>query len=296
MSEFWRTRGYVGGGPRPAVGGVRARSQRGDIGETWWSRRFISILESFGYGSRLQRGRHYARRGQVMNLEVHKGVVEAQVQGSRVRPYRVRLGIDVLGETDWIRAEKAMASKALFLAKLLSGEMPLQIEEAFTASKLSLFPTKGRQLSSSCSCPDVANPCKHVAAVFYVLAEALDADPFLVFRWRGRTKEELLENLGELRSAARADNAEPGATPEVNIPLGQRLHDFWHAGPEIANVQVRPWSPEPADELLRRLGPIGVRVGGRDAGEVLADAYRTMSAAAQRRALSDGEEDRAQEE
>lgn len=221
-----------------------------------------------------------------MDLEVRKGVVEARVQGSRARPYRVRLGVEVLSNRDWGRAEKAMASKALFMAKLLAGEMPREIEEAFAACKLSLFPTSGRQLSSACSCPDWANPCKHVAAVFYLLAEALDADPFLVFRWRGRTKEELLENLGALRASSSAQDRS-AATQEAAPPLAQRVHDFWEAGPSLANVQVRPWSAEAPDELLQRLGSVGVTVRGQDVSVLLAAGYRAMSAAAQRRALAD---------
>src|SRR5215510_97654 len=289
MADYWRPRRYVPSRPRSVQGGIKAQSRRGDIGETWWSRRFIAILESFDYASRLQRGRHYARRGQVMDLEVRKGVVEAHVQGSRPRPYKVRLGVEVLSEPDWMRAEKAMASKALFMAKLLAGEMPREIEEAFAACKLSLFPTSGHQLSSACSCPDWASPCKHAAATVYILAEAFDADPFLVFRWRGRTKEELLENLGALRDEG-SPAVEPSAQGEEQPSLAQRLDDFWEAGPELAKVQVRPWTSVAPDELVRRLGPLGVTVHGRDVSEVLAEAYRTMSGAARRLALGEAQD------
>ena len=286
MSQDWRPPRYVPSQPRPVQGGIRAQSRRGDIGETWWSRRFIAILESFGYGSRLERGRSYARRGQVMDLTVRKGVVEARVQGSRPRPYRVRLAVEPLSERDWVRAEQAMASKAIFMAKLLAGEMPRQIEEAFSASKLSLFPASGRQLSSSCTCPDLAVPCKHVAAVFYILAEALDADPFLVFKWRGRTKEELVDNLGALRASAPA--SEEAVSPaELEPQLSKLLTKFWKAGPQLADVQIRPWTADAPDELVRGLGPVGVTVQGRDLSEVLADNYRLMSAAAQGLALGD---------
>ncbi|HEY2200711.1 MAG TPA: hypothetical protein VGH56_02400, partial [Solirubrobacteraceae bacterium] len=119
--------------PLPAEGGIVARSRRGDIGETWWSRRFIELLESFGVGSRLKRGRNYARKGQVIELEVEPGVVLAKVQGSRYTPYRVRIRGKVLSEAQWRRAEKAMASQALPLAQLLAGEMPRDIEAVFSS-------------------------------------------------------------------------------------------------------------------------------------------------------------------
>ncbi len=286
--QFWRREPPTA--PLPVEGGLRARSRRGDIGETWWSRRFIAILESFGFGSRLDRGRNYARRGQVLDLEVRTGVVEARVQGSRVRPYRVKLGVETLDEGDWARAERAMAAKAVFAAKLLAGEMPHDIEETFVASRLSLFPTSARQLSSSCTCPDAANPCKHVAAVFYLLAEAFDRDPFLVFAWRGRTREELLERLAALRRPARPDPEPAGPAPgsvRVEPALEDPLDRFWEAGPELEQVRVRPWAAEAPDAAIRRLGPIGVTVRGADLADLLAAACRTLAAAAQRRALGE---------
>ena len=285
--RFWRREGPTR--PLPVDGGLRARSRRGDIGETWWSRRFIAMLESFGFGSRLDRGRNYARRGQVLDLEVRKGVVEARVQGSRVRPYRVRLGVETLDERDWSRAERAMAAKAVFAAKLLAGEMPLDIEETFAACRLSLFPSSAGQLASSCTCPDSANPCKHVAAVFYLLAEAFDRDPFLVFTWRGRTREELLERLAALRRPARRAAApEAGEqAAEAGPSLEDAVDRFWEAGPELEEVRVRPWAAAAPDAAIRRLGPIGVTVRGADLADLLAAAVRTLAAAAQRRALGE---------
>jgi uncharacterized Zn finger protein len=186
--------------PRPVEGGLKARSRRGAIGETWWSRRFIDLLESFRLGGRLDRGRRYARAGQVLDLQVAAGLVSARVQGSRVRPYRVRLETPVLAPSDWERVEQAMAGRAAFAARLLAGEMPHDIEETFAAAGVSLFPASPRNLASSCSCPDWSNPCKHVAAVYYLLAEAFDDDPFLIFAWRGRTRSELLGRLRRARA------------------------------------------------------------------------------------------------
>ncbi len=176
--------------PLPAEGGIEARSRRGAIGETWWSRRFIELLESFGVGSRLKRGRSYARSGQVVELEVEHGVVLAKVQGSRYSPYRVRIRFKALSESQWRRAEKAMASQALPLAQLLAGEMPYDIEELLASCKLALFPRSNGELVATCTCPDWENPCKHIAAAYYILAERFDEDPFLIFTWRGRDRDE----------------------------------------------------------------------------------------------------------
>src|SRR6266508_3513381 len=150
--------------PRRVEGGIKARSRRGQIGESWWSGRFVAILESLGMGPRLGRGRAYARAGQVLDLGVTAGTVSARVQGSRARPYRVSIGLGRFGEADWARVESALAARALYSAKLLAGEMPLQIEEVFSSCGLSLFPERAQDLAMSCSCPDWAVPCKHIAA------------------------------------------------------------------------------------------------------------------------------------
>ncbi len=194
--------------PIAVEGGVKARSKRGQIGDTWWSRRFIAVLESFGIGSRLQRGRRYARAGQVLSLEIVPGQVRASVQGSRSKPYRVFIETEILTDSEWGSIEDVMASRAVFLAKLLSGEMPEEIEEAFVESSTTLFPDSDDDLVSACSCPDWENPCKHVAAVFYLMAEAFDDDPFLIFAWRGRDKERLLADLRARRTRSGAGESE----------------------------------------------------------------------------------------
>jgi uncharacterized Zn finger protein len=274
--------------PLPVESGIAARSKRGAIGATWWSQRFIELLESFGVGSRLARGRNYARRGQVVELEVEPGVVLAKVQGSRYTPYRVRVRGKALTEQQWRRVEKAMAARALPLAKLLAGEMPHDIEDVFAACGLTLFPRSNAELKASCTCPDWENPCKHVAAAYYILAERFDEDPFLIFAWRGRDKDELLERLrarrgaGTSRASAATRSAQPKPRPSA---LADHLDCFWRSGPELADLHVSPLASEAPDVLLRQLGPAPVEVAGQNLAEILAPAYGTLAAAAEQRAL-----------
>jgi uncharacterized Zn finger protein len=294
--------------PRKVEGGLRARSKRGVIGETWWSRRFIDLLESFQIGSRLQRGRHYARAGQVIDLKVTAGKVRASVQGSREAPYRVRIETPPLPAKAWKLAEEAMADRAAFAAKLLAGEMPHDIEEAFAAAGVSLFPASVRELASSCSCPDWSNPCKHIAAVYYLLAESFDDDPFLILAWRGRTRDALLGRLRALRAAAPGGAAAPAPAPgagrqpsaasasamtsgihlvipEVESPpLAECVERFWSAG-DLEALRIAPRAAELPDALLRQLDPPPVGLWGRGLNELLAPAYGTMTQAAERRAL-----------
>ena len=273
----WDWNGYDPAPRRQAKDGIKAKSQRGAIGATWWSSRFVAVLESFNMGERLGRGRSYARTGQVMGLEIGPGLVKAKVQGSRSAPYKVEIRIPVLGEAEWMRVEKAMAEQALFLAQLLAGEMPTEIESAFRAANLSLFPAGARELATECSCPDWANPCKHIAATYYILAEAFDQDPFLLFQWRGREPKKLQEQLAQFRTAEAVD-AEPLATGMDWEPLGPER--FWAAG--AIPHPVPALSPR-CDLLARQLGPSPVVLMGRDFADLLEELVTT--AAKEARAL-----------
>ena len=142
--------------PRPVEGGLKARSARGDIGSSWWSKRFLAVLESFALGTRLTRGRAYARKGQVISLDVEPGVVRAAVQGSRARPYQVTISFEPLHELIWAKAEIALSEQALPSARLLAGEVPPELEEIFADAGAALFPTQCQRPCSALQLPGSA--------------------------------------------------------------------------------------------------------------------------------------------
>jgi uncharacterized Zn finger protein len=262
--------------PIPADGGIKAKSKRGAIGAQWWSRRFISVLESYGMSGRLQRGRSYARKGQVLEFELTQGRVIARVQGSRPQPYKVSIGVLPLTTSQWRAVEEQLASQALFRAKLLAGEMPAEIEAVFAECGTPLFPRSASDLDMRCSCPDWEVPCKHLAAVCYVLAEAFDNDPFGMLAWRGRTRQDL---LAALRRGGPQGSAAPAGVPED--PLEGRLADFWSPGLSLARLRalaapaVTTGSP---DLLLRMFEPPPLTVRGKSLRDVLAPAYDRLAA------------------
>ncbi len=255
--------------PRAVDGGLKARSARGPIAQTWWSQRFIEVLEDIGVGSRLQRGRNYARRGQVISLDVAPGLVTAEVQGSRARPYRVRIGLGAFGKAEWSLVERALAEDASYTAALLASEMPGDMEDVFDGVGLSLFPTSAREVSLDCTCPDSAVPCKHLAAVFYLLAESFDEDPFVILAWRGRQREDLLANL----QAARSGSAAADRTVQSGRPLTDCLDSFF-VRQDVACMPSPPMTSSTA--LLDQLPDIGVAVRGRSLAELLRPVYLTL--------------------
>jgi uncharacterized Zn finger protein len=274
-------------------GGIRARSKRGAIGEQWWSRRFISVLESYGMSGRLARGRSYARAGQVLDFELCQGKVTARVQGSRVRPYQVRIGVLPLTTAQWRRVQDRLAGQALFRAKLLAGEMPREIEEVFAECGTPLFPRSPADLDMHCSCPDWEVPCKHLAAVCYVLAEEFDRDPFGMLAWRGKARDELLAALRVIQAgsgrvspgqdAAAADPAAGAARSGLDVsapPLEECLDGFWSSGLSPARLRALTTTPdaETPDLLLRMFPPPPVTVRRQDLADVLAPAYQRLAA------------------
>ncbi|MFI5484724.1 MULTISPECIES: SWIM zinc finger family protein [Micromonospora] len=311
VSETARGRFADYGRPRRVDGGLRARSTRGAIGRSWWSRRFLEVLESFALGTRLTRGRSYARAGQVVSLDIAPGMVSAVVQGSRAQPYQVRIALSPFPAALWSRIENELAAQAFFSARLLAGDLPAELEELFAAAGGPLFPAGIDELVQHCSCPDFAVPCKHLAATFYLLAEAFDADPFQLLHWRGRARAELLDRLRALRAAAGGtDDAAAGAVagdrpsttddaaapapagpaadtvdvPAVGAaravaglppaPLAEAVDRFWL--PPVPLPDRPPSLATGPDLLLRQLGPPAPAIGGPGLVERLRRAYRAL--------------------
>jgi uncharacterized Zn finger protein len=269
--------------PLAVEGGLTARSARGAIGRSWWSKRFIAVLESFGAGGRLTRGRAYARKGQVLSLDLVPGVVSGSVQGSRPAPYEVWITMPVLPPAVWQKVETAVAEQALFAAQLLGGELPAELEDVVTAAGGRLFPQSFGDLSMRCTCPDWGMPCKHLAAAFYLLAETFDDDPFRILLWRGRSREQVLAGIGD-----GAPGTGPGARDDVPVvsaaaeladlpaaDVTEQLDRFW-----VSPVPLPPRPPTleaPVDVLVRQLPGPPATLGGATLATELTRTYHRLA-------------------
>ncbi len=221
MAGYW----YTPTTPKTVKGGIRAQSKRGAFATKWWGKRWIETLESFRIGARLSRGRAYARKGQVASLDITAGEIKAGVQGSRKGAYRVSIKLATLDDEQWRHVANRVVDEPIFAALLLGGEMPEDIERIFSDAGTSLFPLRQHDLDTECSCPDWSNPCKHIAAVYYLLAEAFDQDPFLLFRLRGMGRDAFIE----LMRASGADEPiiEESFHPSEAEPLPTEQDAFW---------------------------------------------------------------------
>jgi len=282
--------------PRKVKGGIKARSKRGEIGSKWWSKRWIGLLESFGWYNRLERGRRYARRGQVIDIKISKGLIESRVQGSRKKPYTVTIGMDVFSESEWRAVIESMSKQALFAAKLLAGEIPQDIEKVFEENKLSLLPRSSEEIRSKCSCPDYANPCKHIAAVYYIVAEEFDRDPFLIFKLRGKTKDEFLDDLRNVRGKFESDGNKQEFRQELfektHEPLEKYMDNFWNLQKSLDNIKVKVRGPHVSAAIVKRLGePVFWRVSN-DFVRLMEEEYDYISSMAMKIAFGSKENGR----
>lgn len=213
--------------PRTVKGGIKAKSKRGAFGTTWWGERWEEILKGFGITNRLQRAKRYARKGQVLAIEVEAGQVTSEVQGSRSDPYEVTIQLQPYDETEWDEIVEAFRRQPYFAAALLAGEMPSGVEAIVERAGLTLFPEREADLKTNCSCPDWSNPCKHIAAVYLLLAEEFDRDPFLLFRLRGMRQGALMDRIGGNDAPTDSDAASANDSALDSVPL--QTDGFWDA-------------------------------------------------------------------
>ncbi len=224
----------------------------------WWSQRWLDLLDSYRFKKRLERARNYARQGNVLSIEFKGAKVLAKVQGSEVEPYKVSLSLDPFSDEQWGYVIETMSERAIFAAKLLAGEMPQNIEDVFTNNGLSLFPFTLSDVHSNCSCPDQANPCKHVGAVYYQLGDRFSEDPFVLFQLRGRTKEQIISDLRKLRGAKNVELSDATSLqPDVQelIPHNQysvKIDSFWQYNEPLESslVVIAPASSETILDIL----------------------------------------------
>lgn len=274
--------------PRKVRYGAKLTARDGSLPQHWATQRWMRLLEDAAEGAALTEGTEYAKIGQTRRLDIGAGFFEGPVQGRRRISYTTRVEIDVFAPTQWDAIVEAMSDQALYTAKMLSGELPQNVEDLFAPFGLHLFPTDASDLRPTCTCGHPTPWCKHTLCLGILIADQLAADPFLVFTLRGMRGEELVERLRQRRQAA-SGNSSGGASavysPHLGVettPLDACLDRFWEAGLELDQVDAPIAPPEVSHPLLRRLGPSPFEQSRFPFVGLLATCYDVISAAALR--------------
>jgi uncharacterized Zn finger protein len=254
---------------------------------------FLGTFESLRMGPTFARGRRDDRAGHVRNLMISGSLVVAQVRGpDDPAAFRSRIAVRAFGASEWARVEQDLAAQARYAADLLAGRMPAGIGEVFAEAGLSLVPLSLDEVAMDCTCERWPMPCVHLAAACYALARAFSEDPFAVFAWRGRPRDELLTHLRELRSAravtaldaataGRGGGGEPAADAggeAAAVAAAADLPGFWGLGgpPALVPTGARPGAVTRPDALLDQLDPPPLAQDGRPITDVLRAAYRAL--------------------
>ncbi|MDR7927178.1 DEAD/DEAH box helicase [Acidithiobacillus thiooxidans] len=202
-------------------------------GKTWWGAQWLNALTHIDYDNRLPRGRTYANRGAVTRLEVREGRIRAQVKGSRPQPYQVEVDVPPMSPAHTQALVEALIRDPLIISRMLNRELDPAVLEQARSLGIAVFPAHWKDLSMRCSCPDWAVPCKHIAAVIYLVSREIDGNPFLVFSLRG---VDLIESLRE-RHIIIAREAQ-AALPSVEMLCGEPA--------KAVTVSPPPWEGAPA--------------------------------------------------
>jgi uncharacterized Zn finger protein len=264
--------------------------------QEWWVERWLDLLSSYRFKKRLERGRSYAREGNVLSIDFTESKAKATVQGSVAEPYKVSLSLDSFSDEDWDYVIAKMSEKAIFSAQLLAGEMPATIEAVFTASGLSLFPFTLNEVRSRCTCPDKANPCKHIAAVYYQLGDRFSEDPFIIFQLRGRTKNQIIARLRQIRSQTAAitnptaqltSSSIPNPTATRDEQAATAIKGFWQYNETLESSLVAIVPPTEQKTVLDILGKMPLPSADSDAvQQYLSQVYQTAGQQALMAALN----------
>ena len=244
--------------PIPVRGGIHAQSVRPQASRKWWGKRWLAFMEELKMGARLGRGRSYALSGQVISVDVSPGLCEALVQGGSQEPYRIELRFDVMPPKAKREILAKLKARPFLVAQLLVRNLPEMVDLLFRAAGYPLVPSTANSFSSSCSCPDYANPCKHIAAVLFLLTEAFEQDPLRLLTLRGITREDLLGKSRGMGNGERGrGNGERGTGENrQTVKPSNRQTAFWGAPPELSP----DFGPTPSAmgkaPLIRRLGVI----------------------------------------
>ncbi|PSO64294.1 MAG: hypothetical protein BRC52_04420 [Cyanobacteria bacterium SW_5_48_44] len=261
----------------------------------WWVLRWLDLLDKYRFKKRLERGRRYATEGNILSIAFQGAEIVATVQGTENEPYELSIYLDIFSNEDWDYVIETMSQKAIFSAQLLTGEMPPNIEEVFTANGLSLFPFSLSEVHSRCSCPDPKNPCKHIAAVYYQLGDRFSEDPFVLFQLRGRTREQILDRLRQIRSGEAEEQRSGGAevqrrisqssTQDSQTPLN--IEKFWQYDEPLDSSLVVIAPPPESKTVLDILGTVPLASSDAQAvRQYLEQVYATASQRAMMSALN----------
>ena len=278
--SYW----YYNTGPRNVKGGIKAHTTRNKFGQNWWSKKWLSVLDEEKAGQRLARGRSYARRGQVTFIDVKKGIITSEIQGSQYSPYSIIIKVATIPKQAWVTIANELFARPNIAASLLAGKLPEEVDDIITKLGYSLVPSDEKSIRADCECYDWIRPCKHIAAVCYILAEELDRNPLLLFRMLGAEMDDLLK-MAKIRSSNVGNNRITKTTTTTTVkadPLTTDHDKFWGRQYVGNEPDLSADIPEIPAALIKQLGSFPFWRGKEKFLPTMDDIYGSASKVGQR--------------
>ena len=251
--------------PRRVRGGVKFKLKAGETPRSWVTQRLLRVAEQGAEAEIYKDGLEYARLGQTKRLTIEETLCEGVIQGRSDKPYTTTLELSQFDAESQERVISAMADQVRYAAKLLSGELPSNIEDVFAPLGLKLFPAEPQDITPKCSCPDWSEEkpwCKHAVCLSALLAERMGDDPMIIFGLHGMPSQELIDGLRQKRAVGVQGPGPapvllqhvPGVSDVPSAPLDDSLGSFWEVGDELKQLDTPIEPPTLNCVLLRRLG------------------------------------------
>lgn len=197
------------------------------VEQSFWSKKWIELFQTLDSGNRISQGKYFAKMGQVVYLKIQKGFAIAKVQDNKPLPYRVRIELEKIPEDIWTKILNDIANDTSSCAKLLARQLPHKITDYFEKYGYSFLPVIDNDLKAGCTCPDWANPCKHTSAAFYIFAQLISENPFILFKIRGKTESEIFTILREIRLTISNDKSNLGKESSIEeFPFHNLAEDY----------------------------------------------------------------------
>lgn len=232
---------------------------------SWLTERILAVLHRLGVEPHLDQGLQLVKKRKILDFHVSTGMILAKIQGERYRPYNTTLEVRAFSEDEWGKVFTVLSQKALFAAKLLAGELPAEFDHAFVESGVKIFPVSlddpADLITFRCDCEANKRSCEHLAALYFLVNEKFEADPFLAFALRGRSARETLSELRRLRRSFCNRNEisvrqfYSGLESIETSPLSEALPRYWNNGATISSLQFTIRADELPGTILRQLEP-----------------------------------------
>ncbi|MAO25010.1 MAG: hypothetical protein CMJ35_06175 [Phycisphaerae bacterium] len=279
--------------PRRVRGGVKFKLKAGEPPRSWVTQRLLRVAEQGASAEVYKDGLEYGRLGQTKRLTIEDTLCEGIIQGRSDKPYTTTLALKQFDAESQERIVTAMADQVRYAAKLLSGELPSNIEDVFAPLGLKLFPAEPEDITPKCSCPDWSEEepwCKHTVCLSALLAERLGDDPMMIFGLHGMPAQELIDGLRQKRAVGVQGPGPapvllqhvPGVSDVPSPPLDDSLGSFWEVGETLDELDTPIEPPTVNCVLLRRLGPSPFPEGRFPLIGLMATCYQLIGEAAVR--------------